>query len=143
MIPRIAEQTVQNLLKGFPIVTITGPRQSGKTTLARKIFEDKPYVSLEDPDKRMFAQEGPRSFLEQFPEGAVIDEIQRCPDILSYLQTVVDSDGRVGLFILTGSQQFGLLSGVTQSLAAEAAFSPTLIYGGRDNYKMQDIQIKS
>ncbi len=122
MIPRIAEQTVHRLLKGFPIITITGPRQSGKTTLAKKIFADKPYASLEDPDKRLFAQEDPRSFLEQFPNGAVIDEVQRCPDILSYLQTVVDSDGRMGLFILTGSQQFGLLSGVTQSLAGRTAF---------------------
>lgn len=126
MITRIAEQTVQKLLKGFPIVTITGPRQSGKTTLARKIFSDKPYTSLEDPDKRLFAQEDPRSFLEQFPDGAVIDEVQRCPDILSYLQTVVDSDGRMGLYILTGSQQFGLLSGITQSLAGRTAFMELL-----------------
>ncbi len=126
MISRNGEETVQKLLRGFPTVTITGPRQSGKTTLARKIFADKPYASLEDPDKRLFAQEDPRSFLEQFPDGAVIDEVQRCPDILSYLQTVLDSDGRMGLFILTGSQQFGLLSGVTQSLAGRTAFMELL-----------------
>lgn len=126
MIRRSSEETVRKLLRGFPTVTITGPRQSGKTTLARKIFADKPYASLEDPDKRLYAQDDPRAFLEQFPDGAVIDEVQRCPDILSYLQTIVDSDGRMGLFILTGSQQFGLLSGVTQSLAGRTAFMELL-----------------
>ncbi len=122
MILRDAEKTIRRLLQGFPIVTITGPRQSGKTTIAKTIFRDKPYVSLEDPDTRLFAGEDPRSFLERFPNGAVLDEIQRCPEILSYLQTIVDSDGRMGLYILTGSQQFGLLSGISQSLAGRTAF---------------------
>ncbi len=122
MIPRASEQTVRTLLRGFPIVTITGPRQSGKTTLAKLIFADKPYRSLEDPDIRQAAQDDPRGFLERFPGGAVLDEVQRCPEILSYLQTIVDADGRMGLFILTGSQQFGLLSGITQSLAGRTAF---------------------
>ncbi|MFV1951137.1 MAG: ATP-binding protein [Nitrospinota bacterium] len=126
MIIRNAEKTITNLLCGFPIVTITGPRQSGKTTLARAIFADKPYVSLEDPDTRLFASEDPRSFLERFPNGAVIDEVQRCPEILSYLQSVVDADGRMGLYILTGSQQFGLLSGISQSLAGRTAFMELL-----------------
>ena len=110
MIQRTAEQTIRSLLQGFPIVTITGPRQSGKTTLAKTIFSAKPYVSLEDPDVRLAAMDDPRSFLERFPDGAVLDEVQRCPEILSYLQTRVDADGRMGLFILTGSQQFGLIS---------------------------------
>jgi predicted AAA+ superfamily ATPase len=110
------------MLKGFPVVTITGPRQSGKTTLAKAIFPDRPYVSLEDPDVRFAAREDPRSFLGRFPDGAVLDEVQRCPDILSYLQTTVDADGRMGLYILTGSQQFGLMSGITQSLAGRTAF---------------------
>jgi len=122
MIRRDAENTIYALLRGFPIVTITGPRQSGKTTLAKAIFPHKPYASLEDPDVRQAALEDPRSFLERFPDGAVLDEVQRCPDILSYLQTRVDSDGRMGLFILTGSQQFGLISGITQSLAGRTAF---------------------
>lgn len=122
MISRDSENTIHSLLKGFPIVTITGPRQSGKTTLAKKIFSDKPYASLEDPDVRLAAQEDPRAFLERFPDGAVLDEVQRCPDLLSYLQTMVDADRRTGLFILTGSQQFGLLSGITQSLAGRTAF---------------------
>ncbi|MDP2854733.1 MAG: ATP-binding protein [Smithellaceae bacterium] len=122
MIRREAEDAIRTLLRGFPIITITGPRQSGKTTLAKAIFPDKPYASLEDPDVRFAAKEDPRSFLERFPGGAVLDEVQRCPDILSYLQTAVDADGRMGLYILTGSQQFGLLSNITQSLAGRTAF---------------------
>ncbi len=122
MISRQAEQTIRSLLRGFPIVTLTGPRQSGKTTLAKIIFSDRPYASLEDPDLRLSAQDDPRSFLGRFPGGAVLDEVQRCPDLLSYLQTIVDADGRMGLFILTGSQQFGLMTGITQSLAGRTAF---------------------
>ena len=122
MIARDAENTVRQMLRGFPIVTITGPRQSGKTTLAKEIFKNRPYVSLENPDDRMFAQDDPRSFLERFPDGAVLDEVQRCPHLLSYLQGIVDDDGRMGLFLLTGSQQFGLLAEVTQSLAGRTAF---------------------
>lgn len=122
MIPREAERTIRALLRGFPVITITGPRQSGKTTLAKIIFAGKPYASLEDPDVREVAREDPRSFLGRFPDGAVLDEVQRCPELLSYLQTMVDADRRMGLFILTGSQQFGLLSGITQSLAGRTAF---------------------
>lgn len=122
MILRDAEKTIHAMLLGFPIVTITGPRQSGKTTLARAIFADKPYASLEDPDIRLFARDDPRSFLDRFPDGAVLDEIQRCPELLSYLQSRVDADGRMGLYILTDSQQFGLLSKITQSLAGRTAF---------------------
>jgi hypothetical protein len=122
MIERASENSVRTLLRGFPIVTLTGPRQSGKTTLAKNIFSDRPYASLEDPDIRQAAMDDPRSFLERFPDGAVLDEVQRCPEILSYLQTIVDGDRRMSLFILTGSQQFGLMSGITQSLAGRTAF---------------------
>lgn len=117
MIPRAAISTLQSLAKGFPIVAITGPRQSGKTTLARSTFADKPYVSLEDLDTRAFADEDPRGFLARFPDGAIVDEAQRCPALFSYLQTRVDAKQRMGEFVLTGSQQFGPLSGITQSLA--------------------------
>ena len=126
MIPRDAATTIHAMLRGFPIVTITGPRQSGKTTLARAIFVDKPYASLEDPDIRLFAGDDPRSFLDRFPDGAILDEIQRCPELLSYLQSRVDADGRMGLYILTGSQQFGLLSKISQSLAGRTAFMELL-----------------
>ena len=122
MISRDIEATLNSLLQGFPVITITGPRQSGKTTLARKIFGHKPYLSLEDPDVRMMCTDDPRGFLSRLPDGAVIDEVQRVPEIHSYLQTRVDADGRMGLFVLTGSQQFGLMSSITQSLAGRTAF---------------------
>lgn len=117
MIPRSASRALLRLAQGFPVVALTGPRQSGKTTLARATFADKPYVSLENPDEREFAQADPRRFLARFPQGAILDEVQRCPDLLSWLQGVVDERGRMGDFILTGSAQFELIAGITQSLA--------------------------
>jgi hypothetical protein len=117
MIARNALNTILELAKGYPFVALTGPRQAGKTTLSRAAFPDKPYVSLEDPDIREFAATDPRRFLSRYPDGAILDEAQRSPEIFSYLQTLADMDGRMGLYILTGSQQFGLLSGITQSLA--------------------------
>lgn len=117
MIVRAAQGTVLRLAKGFPILAITGPRQSGKTTLAKAAFPGKPYLSLEDPDIRGLAESDPRGLLSRFREGAILDEAQRVPNLFSYLQTQVDEDLRPGSFILTGSQQFGLLSGITQTLA--------------------------
>jgi predicted AAA+ superfamily ATPase len=117
MIPRHASTTLQSLAHGYPILVLTGPRQAGKTTLAQSTFPGKPYVSLEDPDTRAFAEEDPRGFLARFPDGAIFDEAQRCPALFSYLQTRVDATRRMGEFVLTGSQQFGLLSNITQSLA--------------------------
>lgn len=117
MIPRTATRTLHRLAKGFPVIILTGPRQSGKTTLAKAAFADKPYISLENPDEREFAERDPRRFLRRFDEGAILDEAQRCPALLSWVQGLVDERGRMGDFILTGSAQFDLMAGVTQSLA--------------------------
>lgn len=117
MIPRQALPALLRLARGFPVVALTGPRQSGKTTLARAAFPDKPYVSLENPDEREFAQRDGLAFLARFPQGAILDEAQRSPSLFSWLQGEVDERRRMGEFILTGSQQFDLMAGITQSLA--------------------------
>lgn len=117
MLARDAEKTLIRLTKSFPVVAITGPRQAGKTTLAKAVFKSKPYVSLENPDEREFAQNDPKRFLTRFPNGAVLDEVQRCPSLLSWLQGVVDERGVMGDFVLTGSAQFDLIEGITQTLA--------------------------
>jgi uncharacterized protein len=121
MIPRDVAPLAAQLARQYPVMTLTGPRQSGKTTLCRSLFPDKPYVTLEDPDVRRFAEEDPRGFLNGLESGAIIDEIQRAPQIPSYLQAMVDADPAPGRFILTGSQQFELMSQVSQSLAGRTA----------------------
>ena len=121
MIDRQALPLLRQLALGFPVLALTGPRQSGKTTLARQAFPDKPYLSLEDLETRQRASSDPRQFFASLPAGAVLDEAQRCPDLFSYLQGVVDERSRMGEFILTGSQQFGLTAAITQSLAGRVA----------------------
>ena len=117
MIPRAAAPTLERLARGFPLVALTGPRQSGKTTLAKSVFSGKAYVSLENPDEREFALQDPKRFLQRFSNGAVLDEVQRCPQLLSWLQGWVDERGIMGDFVLTGSAQFDLIAGITQTLA--------------------------
>ncbi len=121
MIKRQIENKLLQLSKKFRVVTITGPRQSGKTTLAKAVFSDYDYISLENLDTRLLAQEDPRGFLQNHPGKCIIDEIQLVPELLSYIQTIVDKENIKGRFILTGSQNLLLLDKITQSLAGRTA----------------------
>lgn len=116
-VERSAAKTLHRLSRAFPVIGITGPRQAGKTTLAQHHFPEKPYVSLENPDQLDFARKDPRGFLAQFPKGAILDEVQRCPSLFSWLQGLVDAAGVMGQFVLTGSQQFGFRAQLSQTLA--------------------------
>jgi hypothetical protein len=121
MLKRSLLPILKNRAKKYPIVTLTGPRQSGKTTLSQMAFPDKSYVNLENPEVRRIAIEDPNRFLNQYPDGAILDEVQRTPELFSYLQTLVDADKRNGLFILTGSQNFNFIQSVNQSLAGRTS----------------------
>ncbi len=121
MITRVAENRLKQLSKTFKSVSLTGPRQSGKTTLVKTLFTGRPYVSLENPDARRFAVEDPRGFLDTYKTGAILDEIQKAPELFSYLQEVLDNTKQKGLFILTGSNNFLLQQSISQSLAGRTA----------------------
>ena len=133
--PRAVTNHLVRLFEQYPIVTITGPRQSGKTTLCREVFRQLAYVSLEDPAERAFAEDDPRGFLVRYGNGAVIDEIQRVPALLSYIQTFVDDRGRAGLFVLTGSARFELLDYIGQSLAGRTAIVRLLPFSYDEIYQ--------
>ncbi|MDE0031094.1 MAG: ATP-binding protein [Deltaproteobacteria bacterium] len=136
MIEREIMPRLTALFRQYPFVTVTGPRQSGKTTLCRAAFPDLAYANLEAPDQREFAESDPRSFLAQFSEGAVIDEVQHVPALLSYLQVLADEKGRNSLFVLTGSEQFRLSDAIGQSLAGRTALLRLLPFSLAERQRM-------
>jgi len=121
MIKRIMQSELVQLAKEYPVVTITGPRQSGKTTLAKMQFPKHAYANLEEPDTRRLAQQDPRAFFSQYPCPVIIDEVQRVPELLSYIQVAADQTDQRGQYILTGSHQHLLREAVSQSLAGRTA----------------------
>lgn len=143
MIPRKLERELKILAKEFPVVALLGPRQSGKTTLSKAIFNKYKYVSLEDPDIRSIAIEDPRGFLRQYDKYVIIDEIQRAPELLSYLQSHVDNLNKEGLYIITGSQNYLLMEKVSQSLAGRIGISVLLPFSIEElsNYNI-DLQLE-
>ncbi len=112
---------IKNLINKYPIIALTGPRQSGKTTFLRTAFSNYTYVNLEDPDTRNFAETDPRSFINQYNQYVIFDEIQRVPSLFSYIQPIVDESHIMGQFIFSGSQNFHLMQNITQSLAGRVA----------------------
>lgn len=143
MIIRTISAHLEQLAHQYPVITLTGPRQSGKTTLARSVFKDKPYINLELHDNREYARSDPRGFLRQIPDGAILDEIQRVPELVSYVQGVVDDKRQNGMFILTGSQQFEISNSINQSLAGRTALLKLLPFTVQEvcsNYGDMDVE---
>jgi len=126
MLSRDLHKELMNAADSMPIVSVMGPRQSGKTTLVRNTFQNYTYFNLENQDTLMFAREDPRGFLSLLDGGAIIDEAQNAPELFSYLQTHVDEIRRSGQFIITGSQNFLLLENISQSLAGRVALQTLL-----------------
>ncbi|MDN5291946.1 MAG: uncharacterized protein PWQ06_2185, partial [Anaerophaga sp.] len=120
-VPRTLTGKIKELATKYPVITLTGPRQSGKSTLLRHSFPDYEYVSLEDPDIRLMATEDPRNFLKTYPEKAILDEVQRVPELFSYIQTHVDQLNKEGIYLLAGSHNFLLMQNIGQSLAGRTA----------------------
>lgn len=121
MIQRILSEQIMKYSRKFPVIAITGPRQSGKTTLVKSIFTGYNYVNLEEPDKRQFALDDPRGFLNQYDGNLIIDEAQYVPDLFSYIQVYADDKREMGRYIITGSQNFLLMEKISQSLAGRVA----------------------
>ena len=143
MIKREAEKELRVLSDQFKAIAIVGPRQSGKTTLARFIFPDLPYVNLENPDTRRYAMDDPRGFLTNYKTGAIFDEVQRTPEIFSYLQEILDETKTKGRFILTGSNNFLLQENITQSLAGRIAYLNLLPFSIDELVTNSDIDLNT
>jgi len=126
MLYRQAEEEIRVLSSEFPIIAILGPRQSGKTTLSKILFPEYEYISLEDIDHREFAQNDPRGFLSRYSENIIFDEVQRVPDLMSYLQSHVDKSGKNGRIVITGSHNFLLMEQISQSLAGRVGITKLL-----------------
>ena len=136
LIKRQLENTIKLLIQKYPVIALTGPRQSGKTTLLKNIFTDYQYVSLENIDERNFADEDPKGFLKKYNNHVIVDEVQRSPALFSYMQTKVDETGETGQFILSGSQNFHLIKNITQSLAGRVALLKLLPF---DNTELKAV----
>ncbi|MBR5674385.1 MAG: ATP-binding protein [Muribaculaceae bacterium] len=135
MITRTLQTTIERLSQKYPVITLTGPRQSGKSTLLRHAFPDYHYISLEDLDMREFASNDPRGFLDTYPRQTILDEVQRVPSLMSYIQTHVDKTNESGMYLLAGSHNFLLMESVNQSLAGRTAILKLLPFSRRE---MQD-----
>jgi uncharacterized protein len=122
MIDRDSSKLLKEIASSFKAIAITGPRQSGKTTLTKTFFPEKPYVTLENPTDRNLALADPVSFLSLFPQGAILDEVQKAPELFSYLQGILDDSTEKGKFVLTGSNNFLLLESISQSLAGRVGY---------------------
>ncbi|OFZ00216.1 MAG: AAA family ATPase [Bacteroidetes bacterium RIFCSPLOWO2_12_FULL_31_6] len=149
MITREIESLIKEYSQQFRSLLVVGPRQTGKTTLVKKVFSNKPYVSLENPDERLLAENDPRAFLNRFPKGAILDEVQRTPLIFNYLQEIIDNSNEDGLFILTGSNNLLLQSNISQSLAGRVGIIDLLPLTfqeiekfGKSNFSLNELIFK-
>ncbi|MDB5013619.1 MAG: superfamily protein [Daejeonella sp.] len=138
MVIRQAQDRVLELAKSFKVIAVIGPRQAGKTTLVKSLFPNKPYASLENPDTRKFAIEDPRGFLSNFSNGAIFDEIQRTPELFSYLQEIIDNSTEKGKYILTGSNNFLLQENISQSLAGRVGYMTLLPFSYSELKQIKD-----
>lgn len=142
MIKRLITKHLIRLAKQYPVITLTGPRQSGKTTLCKNIFPSYKYINMEDLMIRNYANDDPRGFLQQFEDNKIIlDEIQRAPNLPSYIQTIVDEKNIAGKFVLTGSQQFEVINAINQSLAGRTAILRLLPFAYNELYPTKTTEL--
>ncbi len=138
IIERQLQHAIRKFATKYPVLAVTGPRQSGKTTMLKSLFQDYRYVSLENPDNRDFALNDPKGFLNQYNAHVILDEVQQAPVLFSYLQTIVDEQKIMGQFIISGSQNFQLMERITQSLAGRVALFKLFPF---DNMEMQSADL--